>query len=138
MPNRFYRRRWDEARGDEFASWGRSFWYFETDEEGWPVRQIEVYEAGRVTRYGPEHDDDRYGGLGEASLYDSGEDWSTYEIADVEFERIWHSDSGVTHNRQPRPDSGRTACADRAARTLRCGAPERLKSKRVEQQDAVW
>ena len=93
MPNRFYRRRWAENRGDEFDSWGHSLWYFETDGEGWPVRQVEVYDAGRVLRYGPGHDEDRYGGLGQASLYDSAEDWSAFEITDTEFERVWRSDN---------------------------------------------
>src|SRR4051812_34097671 len=53
VPSHFYRRRWDETRGDEFDSWGHSLWYFETDDEGWPIRQVELYDAGRVLRYGP-------------------------------------------------------------------------------------
>jgi hypothetical protein len=57
------RRRRDENRGDEFDGWGRSVWYFEVGDYGWPVRQIEVYESGRVLRYGAEHEEDRYGGL---------------------------------------------------------------------------
>ena len=81
----------DETRGDEFAGWGHSVWYFETDYEGLPVRQVEVYDAGRVLRYGPGHDEDRYGGLGQASLYDSDEDWSTFEITATAFERVWRS-----------------------------------------------
>ncbi|EWM64131.1 MULTISPECIES: hypothetical protein [Micromonospora] len=92
MPNRFYRRRWNETRGDEFDDWGRSLWYLEVGDDGWPVRQIEVYDAGHVLRYGPRCGEDRYGGLGQASLYDSDEDWSGFEITGVEFERIWHSD----------------------------------------------
>ncbi|SDT78837.1 hypothetical protein [Actinoplanes derwentensis] len=92
MPHRFYRRRWDETRGDEFDGWGHSDWYFEVGDDGWPVRQVEVYDTGRVLRYGPDHQEDRYGGLGEASLYDSGDDWSDFEIAEVEFERVWDAD----------------------------------------------
>ncbi|TYC19040.1 hypothetical protein FXF52_38795 [Micromonospora sp. MP36] len=42
MPNRFYRRRWNETRGDELDDWGRSLWYFEVDDDGWPVRQIDA------------------------------------------------------------------------------------------------
>ncbi|MEV6852100.1 hypothetical protein, partial [Actinoplanes sp. NPDC051411] len=64
----------------------------ETDDEGWPIRQVEMYDAGQVLRYGPGHDTDRYGGLGQASLYDSDEDWSTFEITVTEFERVWRSD----------------------------------------------
>ncbi|MEU7905330.1 hypothetical protein [Actinoplanes sp. NPDC049118] len=92
MPNRFYRRRWADYRGDEFADWGHSVWYFEVGDDGWPVRQVETYDAGRVLRYGPSHSEDRYGGLGEASLYDSGDDWSRFEITEAEFEQAWTSD----------------------------------------------
>ena len=79
---------------------GHSLWYFETDDEGWPVRQVEVYDAGRVPRYGPGQDEDRYGGLGQAGLYDSGEVGSTFEITDTEFEHVWRSaDAGSSHLR---------------------------------------
>jgi hypothetical protein len=50
---RFYRRRWAETRGDEFNGWGHSVWFFEADDDGWSVRQVEVYDAGRILRYGP-------------------------------------------------------------------------------------
>lgn len=58
IPNRFYRRRWAENRGDEFAGWGHSVWYFEVGDDGWPVRQAETYDAGRVLRYGPNHSEE--------------------------------------------------------------------------------
>jgi hypothetical protein len=93
MPNRFYRRQWAETRGDEFDDWGHSLWYFETDNEGWPVRQVEVYDGGQVLRYGPRHGEDHYGGLGQVSLYGSGEDWGSLEITSAEFERVWRSDN---------------------------------------------
>ncbi|MEV7630333.1 hypothetical protein [Actinoplanes sp. NPDC089786] len=92
MPTRFYRRPWAETRGDEFNDWGHSVWCFEVGDDGWPIRQVEVYEAGRVLRYGPGRQEDSYGGLGEASLYDSGEEWSCFEITEAEFERAWNSD----------------------------------------------
>ena len=91
MPNRFFRRRWDETRGDEFDGWGRSVSYFEVSDDGWPVRQIEVYDVGRVLRYRTGHEDDRYGGLCQASLFDSDEDWSRFEITDGEFDKVWDS-----------------------------------------------
>ena len=91
MQNRFYRRRWAETRGDEFDGWGQSVWYFEVGDDGWPIRQVEVYDAGRVSRYGPDHQEDRYGRLGEGSLYDSGDDWSRFESTAAEFERAWNA-----------------------------------------------
>ncbi|MEV6600115.1 hypothetical protein AB0M36_25165 [Actinoplanes sp. NPDC051346] len=51
-----------------------------------------MYDAGPVLRYGPSHQEDRAGGLGEASLYDSRDDWSDFEITDTDFERVWSSD----------------------------------------------
>lgn len=92
MPNRFYRRRWAETRGDEFDNWGHSVWYFELADDGWPVRQVEAYDAGRVLRYGPDHTEDRFGGLGQTSLYESGDDWTRFEITKSEFEQAWTSD----------------------------------------------
>lgn len=43
---RYYRRRWNETRGDAFSSWGGATYYFEVGEDGWPTRQVEVYDAG--------------------------------------------------------------------------------------------
>ena len=31
---RYVRRAWDEHRGDEYASWGTSLWYFEIGDDG--------------------------------------------------------------------------------------------------------
>lgn len=33
---RFFRRAWDESRGDRYDGWGTSDWYFELDDEGYP------------------------------------------------------------------------------------------------------
>jgi hypothetical protein len=89
VPNRFYRRRWDNTRGDEFDCWGCSLWYMEIDDQGRPIRQLELYDAGRVLSYDAVHRESRYGSLGQATLNDSGEDWSTFEITDAEFDRVW-------------------------------------------------
>lgn len=94
MPSRFFRRRWDESRGDEFDGWGHSVWYFEVGPDGWPVRQIEAYDNGPVLRYGPGHEEDRYGGLGQASLDEPDQDWSSHMIARETFERAWDSAGG--------------------------------------------
>ena len=89
------RRRFPNCTAASFIrAWGHSVWYFEVDADGWPIRQIEVYDVGPVIRYGPEHEEDRYGGLGQASLDDSGEDWSPYAITRGAFERVWDSAGG--------------------------------------------
>ena len=89
MPSRFYRRRWNESRGDEFYAWGPAVYLFQVGEDGFAVRQIEVYDAGPVLRYGPGHLEDRYGFLTSVRLTGDGEDWSPYAIAGEEFERFW-------------------------------------------------
>jgi hypothetical protein len=52
VESRYLRRRWDEVPGDEFDGWGHWVWYFELDDGGYPIRQIEVYDAGPLLRYG--------------------------------------------------------------------------------------
>jgi hypothetical protein len=87
--SRYFSRRWGESRGDEVDGWGHSVWYFEVDDDGCPVRQVEVYDAGPVLRYGPGHEEDQYGRLGYGSLGDSEEDWTPYAITRDVFERVW-------------------------------------------------
>lgn len=85
----YFKRRWNECRGDDFGAWGCSLWLFETDEELWPMRQIEVYEGGQVLFYDREHPDDKYGGLGEAAL--DPEEFDELRITSEEFEHAWSS-----------------------------------------------
>lgn len=51
----YYKRRWDEPRGDEYDHWGFSWWFFETTVDGEVLRQIEVYDSGPSHRYDQEH-----------------------------------------------------------------------------------
>jgi hypothetical protein len=88
MSTRWFRRRWEESRGDAFDAWGASTWFFEVGADGWPVRQVEVYDEGPTLRYGPDHDEDEYGGLGRARL-DEFEDWAPWAISSEDFEEAW-------------------------------------------------
>jgi hypothetical protein len=56
----------------------------------WPVRQIEIYDAGPVLLYGPDLVEDVHGGLGEAALGEIDE-WSDWEISATEFDRFGSS-----------------------------------------------
>ena len=87
----YYKRRWDELREDGHADWGLSWWLFEVDSEGYPTRQIEIYDNGSTKRYGPEVPDDVDGGLGSARL-DEVENWSQWQIDADEFNRAWAAD----------------------------------------------
>jgi hypothetical protein len=89
VEGRFYRRRWDESRGDEFDGWGAGC--IEVDDNGRPVRQVEVYDNGPILRYGPGYEEDQYGRLGYVSLDVSGDDWSPFVITRNAFERVWDS-----------------------------------------------
>lgn len=64
----YFKRKWEELRGDEFDSWGTSVFYLETDNNGFPIRQIEIYENGNRLKYNSEKKFDDYGRLGDQKL----------------------------------------------------------------------
>jgi hypothetical protein len=81
-------RRWEESRGDRFSSWGAATYYFEVGPDGWPIRQIEVYDNGPILRYGPDHQEDEYGRLAQTQLEEM-EDENQWAIAAQDFEDAW-------------------------------------------------
>lgn len=85
--HRYYKRRWEERRGDQFSDWGEATYYFEIDEAGYAIRQIETYANGRTLRYDRDRREDKFGSLADQPL-DSGE-FRAFEIAGDEFERAW-------------------------------------------------
>lgn len=85
---KYYKRNWDETRGDEFDNWGKSIWYFETDKSGLPIKQIEVYQNGKILKYDQTKLEDEFGGLGDQEL--DIEEYSEFEISKEEFEKIWN------------------------------------------------
>lgn len=86
---RYFKRRWDESRGDQFDAWGQSWWFFETDDQGNVTRQMEAYEQGRTLRYNAGHIEDQYGGLSEEPL--NLNEFRTFEITRAEFESAWNT-----------------------------------------------
>ena len=87
---RYYLRPWDEDRGDKFAGWGVSLWYFETDDSGRVVRQVEAYENGKVLRYDEDNLNDEFGGLAEHPIDLS--EFEQFAISKEEFDDRWMMD----------------------------------------------
>jgi hypothetical protein len=84
---KYYKRNWGESRGDEFDFWGTSLWYFECGEDGYVLRQMEVYSNGNVLKYHKNYLEDKYGCLSETPL--DAEEFAGFEITKDEFERVW-------------------------------------------------
>lgn len=84
----YYKRNWDELRGDEYDYWGTSVWYFEVADDGYPTRQVEVYEHGQIVKYDEEHNEDSFGGLSQAAL--DLDEFKELEISKEEFEDAWN------------------------------------------------
>ena len=89
----YFKRTWDEPRGDVHNDWGTSVWYFETAADLWPTRQMEVYANGTVLQYDTAHLNDEYGGLSEAAL--EAEDFAPFAITQTEFESAWNSHAPI-------------------------------------------
>ena len=85
----YFKRYWNELRGDEHDDWGCSWWYFETNDDGDVLRQIEVYDSGPALKYSELHVEDEYGGLSEKPL-DLAE-FAEFTTRNQEFERAWNS-----------------------------------------------
>ncbi|QZN86221.1 hypothetical protein [Cellulomonas sp. C5510] len=94
MGTRWFRRRWDERRGDAFDAWGGAIYYFEVDDDGVPTRQIEVYDAGPLLQYGPGCEEDALGQLAQGPR-DRDEDWSEWAISREEFQAEWDRGESV-------------------------------------------
>jgi hypothetical protein len=89
VSRRYFRRRWDEARGDEHASWGGATYYFDTDMSLMPSRQVEEYDNGNRLLYDESHPHDELGGLTYARVFPENEDEGVFEISAAEFESVW-------------------------------------------------
>ncbi|HEV2125576.1 MAG TPA: hypothetical protein VGW38_22720 [Chloroflexota bacterium] len=83
----YYRRPWNEVRGDDQNAWGPSVWFFEVDANGSVLRQVEQYEKGPTLGYGVDLTEDAWGGLASSAL-DLAE-FEPYEIIAAEFEAAW-------------------------------------------------
>jgi len=83
----YYKRNWNETRGDQYDSWGKSIWYFETDNNGEVLRQIEAYDNGKVLKYDNQNIEDEFGGLADQNL--DLTEFVEFSIEKEEFENKW-------------------------------------------------
>jgi hypothetical protein len=86
---RYFKRYWNESRGDEHQAWGGSWWFFEVDGEGNVERQIEVYDRGPTLRYSRSHLEDEFGALAEKPL--NLNEFGDFEVTSAEFQATWKS-----------------------------------------------
>jgi hypothetical protein len=88
----YFKREWDETTGDELTdSWGRSTFYFETDDQYIVVRQVQIFENENALKYDTEYVDDKFGGLSEAPI--DMEEFAEYSITKEEFDQVWNTSS---------------------------------------------
>jgi len=87
MESKYFKRKWEDTRGDEYDDWGYSTWFIETDINGLPVRQIECYDNGKILKYDINNPFDDYGALGDQEL--DLEEFKEFEISREEFDNIW-------------------------------------------------
>jgi len=83
----YYKRNWNETRGDQYDSWGKSIWYFETDNNGKVLRQIEIYDNGKVLKYDNQNIEDEFGGLADQNI--DLTEFVKFSIEKEEFENKW-------------------------------------------------
>lgn len=92
----YFKRNWNESRGDNYDHWGTSVWYFETRDNGEVTRQVEVYKNGKVNKYCETHVEDEYGGL---SIYPLDlEEFENHKITKTEFEHEWQKVENILND----------------------------------------
>ncbi len=94
---RYFKYRWQESRGEAHDEWGESWWFVEVASDGYPQRQLEVYDDGTVLKYDAQHVSDEWGMLGDQAVDASVE--GLVAITRDEFEAQWTA--RLARNRTP-------------------------------------
>jgi len=85
--NNYFKREWNELRGDDNDAWGTSTFYIEVTKDGLPIRQIEVYKNGNRLKYDSNKKFDDYGGLGDQPI--DLDEFSEFKVSNEVFEQEW-------------------------------------------------
>ena len=88
MKNRYFKKIWNELSGDDVTdSWGNSIFYFETDDNLNVLKQIQVFENGKILKYDEQNYEDEFGFLADQPL--EIDDFEDEEISKINFYEIW-------------------------------------------------
>ena len=87
MTKRYYKRHFDENRTEQSEDWGTCEYYFETNQNGEVLRQIEVYANGKTLKYNEQFIKDEFGFLTDQPL--DLFDFEKFSINKTDFEFQW-------------------------------------------------
>lgn len=87
MKTLYYKRHFNEIRTEKSETWGTCDYYFETNQNGQILRQIEVYENGKKLKYSEEFIEDEYGFLADQPI--DLLDFENFIINKSDFEYQW-------------------------------------------------
>lgn len=87
MKTLYYKRHFNEIRTEKSETWGTCDYYFETNQNGQILRQIEVYENGKELKYSKEFIEDEYGFLADQPI--DLLDFENFVINKSDFEYQW-------------------------------------------------
>ena len=95
----YYRRYWDADSGGLCADWGGSTFLFETHEDGWVARQIQLFDNGHFVLYDEIVAEDKYGGRSTVPL-----DLTDFEhslTTPDDFFHHWEPDTSINRGINP-------------------------------------
>ncbi|SCZ00825.1 MULTISPECIES: hypothetical protein [Flavobacterium] len=87
MKTHYYKRHFDEIRFENSEKWGTCDYYFEIDQNGEILRQIEVYKNGKKLKYSKQFLEDEFGFLADQPIEVS--EFKNFEINKSDFEYQW-------------------------------------------------
>jgi hypothetical protein len=87
---RYFRRTWDETRGDEYEQWGTCTYFFEVGPDLWVTRQLQVYANGVALAYDARVAHDEYDGLADRALDLEADGYLPFEIDEERFRTAWN------------------------------------------------
>ena len=87
MTELYYKRHFNENRIEKSETWGTCIYYFESNQNGEILRQIEIYENGKRLKYSEEFIEDEFGFLADQTI--NLLEFEEYAINKNDFEYQW-------------------------------------------------